>query len=110
MSPELQQFYNCIDLWVDKGCPEDEILSKEVGLCANLNTWLSKLYPDRCRAELNKIVDEQYELFWQQSGASYYLYPFNFGSNMTYHDERRLGLTYKNEKRLNWIKSHANRD
>lgn len=111
MSPELKQFYQTVQQWVEEGCSsEHPYLETSLGLCDNLIGWgFAKEYPAN---EIRKLSLELRSQF-QYAGLDR-VYPFNIEScraenydDPWYSEEHGSHHCYTNLKRLAWIKEHA---
>lgn len=104
-SPELTAFYNELQQWIDCGCQYDRGFKFFDGLCHNLRLWASR----------NGItwlsVMTELDLQFKHAGLDF-CYPFNsershIDSRLSYLDEGKRKMIYKNQARLDWIKSHT---
>ena len=93
----LTQFYKEMQAWVDAGCQRHPLFIIRVGLCGNLAKWDSEHKTQLYEAQLTQF----------KSAGLNIAHPFD--CNISYFErERERYLLYKNPKRLDWIKRHAN--
>lgn len=99
-SETLTKFYQEIQQWIDGGFKEHHSFDKEYGICTNLRHWLwgTVSCPDTRGSARQELTDQLKSVFGDTA------YPFDF-PELSYWDKRNK---YTNEKRLRWIKEHAN--
>jgi hypothetical protein len=113
MSPELQEFYNSYQAWLERGAPDCAPYNRRYGLCYAIHTfvknkWLSDF---RMRTFLCEEMTAQFmrELAEHAYDAGYPelkgIYPF--GLKTTYHAEEALKRAHLNVKRQAWVRKHA---
>lgn len=96
-----KEFCTEMQAWLDAGTPEDGGFNKDVGLCMNLVKWCK-----RRDIKPSKMVAFQDHLFEEAELET--VVPFSENNSLReYYKESNLGLVYKNEARLNWIRTHA---
>ncbi len=132
MSPELQEFYNSYQAWLDDGAPmsvasfgsftraiEDApahvkpMYHRRYGLCYALHVFTMHKYMSLTAANIHRkrLYDEMVKQFVQElaSDDGYpeltILYPF--GSPREYRDQEMSETAHLNPQRIAWVKKHA---
>ena len=113
MSPELQEFYNSYQAWLDAGAPDNQPYNRRYGLCHALNRFCV----DRYQGLL--VVNGQRRLLQDEMTAQFMRelseddgYPelkgiYPFGLLTKYHDEERRACAHLNVQRQAWVRKHA---
>lgn len=105
MSPELQLFYREIQAWIDDGQRPHACFSRTFALCFQLTLWSA--HKGFTRPKAQELDWEQMELF-ESELREVGLFPFNRREDdPMFSVEIVRGETYKNPRRLKWIKDHV---
>lgn len=99
MSPYLEEFFIEVNDWVDSGCPDHLIFSKDAPLCLASTRWC-----DSHKLKLSTLHLELIALF--KANELNPILPFN-NSAPEYFLERNCNAVYSNPRRLAFIRRHA---
>lgn len=119
MSPELQEFYNSYQTWLERGAPDCAPYDRRFGLCVGIHTFIRLSYADsECRLLwttkeiMRKLMCEEIQLQFMgelEKGDNYPeligIYPF--GSSLKYYAEEARRSAHLNTKRKAWVRNHA---
>lgn len=114
MSPELQEFYNSYQAWLDNGAPHDTMTYHRCyGLCYALHSFTMRKYKSLTASNIHRkrLCDEMNEQFLRELGHDdgfpelTLLYPF--GSPKQYKDEEMNETAHLNPQRVAWVRKHA---
>lgn len=100
MREELKQFYQEIQEWVDAGMPPHDDFCRECGLCANLYEWADHRYGSDT---VDALYDAQRAMFREEGLDK----DFPFDTEESYNLAWAHETMYRNTKRIDWIKEHA---
>lgn len=109
MRAELKEFYQQMLVWVEAGCPDDQVdgwsdveFDKDMGLCCNLYEWAEEIYGEHLACELHDLQKRMFT----EAGLDNET-PFNY--DLDDYCKSSMGAMghYSNAERLNWIKEHA---
>ena len=117
MSPELQEFYNSYQAWLDKGAPDGSPYNRRYGLCNAIhrfatdkhehgeNRWFSlrqmrELLCGEMQAQFMSDLSED-------DGYPELKAVYPFGLMTTYHAEEVTRRAHLNVKRQAWVRKHA---
>lgn len=95
----LTAFYRAYLAWVENGEGSKYRFRDAVGLCANLNRFLSVEDPT---ADTLEEMEDQFV----QAGLDL-CYPFNNGEHQDYQDEMQSHEATSNVQRMKWVRDHA---
>lgn len=95
----LTAFYRAYLAWAENGEGAKYRFRDAVGLCANLNRFLSVEDP---QADALEEMEDQFV----QAGLDL-SYPFNNGEHQDYHDEMQSHKATSNVQRMKWVRDHA---
>lgn len=104
MSPTLKSFYQDILKAVEEETKPDWF-DPYCGLCTNLNCWYNAKSP---YPHLNYLaVDREMVSSFTNAGLDKHT-PFNdVLRGLSYTQEQNLGILWENERRLQWVREHA---
>ncbi len=114
----LKDFFKDYVEWLDRGAPEtdEEVFDRDTGLCRNLNHWVDRKNDtaDSAGLFIGYLLGELLEMFRAEGLDT--KYPFNEFEeegetpkmSFSYAEEYRTDTCHLNEKRLAWVRKHAN--
>ena len=95
----LTAFYRAYLAWAETGERSEYRFRDAVGLCANLNRFLS--VEDHTADTLEEMENQ-----FVEAGLDL-CYPFNNGDLWDYKDEMRNNKATSNTQRMKWVREHA---
>lgn len=95
----LKAFYQAYLSWAETGETSKYGFRDAVGLCANLNRFLSVEDPT---ADTLEEMEDQFV----EAGLDL-CYPFNNGEHWEYKDEMQSHKATSNIQRMKWVRDHA---
>lgn len=95
----LKAFYQAYLSWAETGKPSKYGFRDAVGLCPNLNRFLSVEDPT---ADTLEEMEDQFV----EAGLNL-CYPFNNGEHWEYKDEMQSHKATSNVQRMKWVRDHA---
>lgn len=103
----INRFYRELQKWIDGGCKNHPVFSKDNAICAASNLWVTVNFPKmRSTTWMWPHLTKAFE----NAGLNSSL-PFNNNNTSSngycYSSERVTDSIYKNPHRLKWIKDHA---
>jgi hypothetical protein len=132
MSPELQEFYNSYQAWLDDDAPmslasfgsfvrtiedapahEKPTYHRSYGLCYALHVFTMHKYQSLTAANIHRkrLFDEMVEQFVRElrrdDGYPELTMLYPFGSPKEYRDQEVNETAYLNPQRIAWVKKHA---
>lgn len=98
-STELTKFYRAYAKWLDSGAPHWQPFARSAGLCVNLENY--------CNGDEDVYSGLWEEMRLQFSEAGLHTgYPFD--NKKTHFKDVTNKLMHLNQKRIDWVRSHAN--
>lgn len=126
MSPELQEFYNSYQAWLDDDAPmslasfgshapayEKPMYHRSYGLCYALHVFAMHKYKSLTAATIHRkrLYDEMVEQFLRErefeDGYPELTILYPFGSPSEYRDQEMTETAHLNPQRIAWVKKHA---
>lgn len=119
MSPELQEFYNSYQAWLERGAPDCEPYNRRYGLCYAIHTFVRIKRAD-VDVRTQWLSDFEMRTFLCGEMTAQFMrelaeddgYPelkgiYPFGPMTTYHAEEVFRRAHLNVKRQAWVRKHA---
>lgn len=108
-------FYREILNWIDAGTPAHSIFDARFGLCYNLRTWEYDNFGDKSRLSVD--LENEFHSFGMELSYPFYLEPrldkpeWSYeecrNAERSYSMERSTKSIFKNQRRVHWIRDHA---
>ena len=117
MSPELQEFYNSYQAWLDNGALDGNPYSRRDGLCHAIHLFVNRKHEHGENPWFSQnimrefLCGEMQEQFMrdlsEDDGYPELIAVYPFGLATTYSAEKVRATAHLNLKRRAWVRKHA---